>query len=126
MTSSKIVYDARGCTPYHNVDVDETPASVAAKSTRLLAIHVINVGAAPRYLKLYDALVANVTVGTTVPKLTFAIPAQFDNNGGGFTLSIPEGIYFATGLVIAATTGVADNDTGAPGTKEVVVNLAVM
>lgn len=33
------------------------------------------------------------------------------------------GIAFSTAITVAATTGVADNDTGAPGANEVVLNL---
>jgi hypothetical protein len=38
-------------------------------------------------------------------------------------ISIPNGIAFGTAITIAATTGVADNDSGAPGANEVIVNL---
>ncbi len=33
------------------------------------------------------------------------------------------GIAFATGIGIGATTGVADNNTGAPSANDVVVNI---
>ena len=74
------------------------------------------------YLKLYDATVGTVVVGTTVPDLTFPLPTQGDTNGAGFTLSIPNGIAFGTAITVAATTGIADNDSGAPGANAVVLN----
>jgi hypothetical protein len=125
MASKPNLDNPLGCTPYKNVDVDETPVSVKAGPARLMVINAVNVAIAPRYLKLYNALVANVTVGTTVPVWTLALPAQVDANGGGIVLPIPEGLFFSTGLTIAVTTGAADNDTGAPGTKDVSVNLGL-
>ena len=55
--------------------------------------------------------------------MTFPIPTQGDTNGAGFTLSIPNGIAFSTAITVAATTGIADADTGAPGANEVIINL---
>jgi hypothetical protein len=33
------------------------------------------------------------------------------------------GIGFGTAITVAATTGVADNDTGAPAANDVIVNI---
>lgn len=112
-----------GTTPYKNLDVDQADAQVKGTAGQVYWIHAINLGTAPRYLKFYNATAANVTVGTTTPVLTFPIPTQGDSNGAGFTFSIPNGIAFSTAITIAATTGFADNDTGAPGANEVIVNL---
>lgn len=112
-----------GTTLYKNIDVDETEDQVKAAAGQIYWIHAINLANAPRYLKLYNATAASVTVGTTVPDLTFPVPSQGDTNGAGFVLAIPNGIAFGTAITIAATTGIADNDAGAPGANEVVVNL---
>ncbi len=112
-----------GTTLYKNIDVDESEDAVKASAGQVYWIHAINLATTPRYLKIYNATVASVTVGTTVPDLTFPIPSQGDANGAGFTLAIPNGIAFGTAITIAATTGVADNDSGAPGANEVIVNL---
>ena len=112
-----------GTTLYKNIDVDESEDQVKGTAGQVYWIHAVNVGTAPRYLKIYNATAANVTVGTTTPDLTFPIPSQGDANGAGFTLSIPNGIAFSTAITIAATTGVADADSGAPGGNEVIVNL---
>ena len=72
-------------------------------------------------VKIYNA--TSGTYGTGTPVLTFPIPTQGDSNGAGFTLTIPNGIAFGTGISIGAGTGVADNDTGAPGTNDVIVNI---
>lgn len=112
-----------GTTLYKNIDVDESEDQVKATAGQLYWLHAINLGTAPRYLKIYNATAASVVVGTTVPDLTFPIPTQGDANGAGFALSIPNGIAFGTAITIAATTGVADADSGAPGANEVIVNL---
>ena len=112
-----------GTTLYKNIDVDETEDQVKATAGQVYWIHAINLSAGVRYLKLYNATAAAVTVGTTVPDLTFPIPTQGDTNGAGFLFSVPNGIEFTTAITIASTTGVADNDSGAPGANDVVVNL---
>jgi hypothetical protein len=113
-----------GGTPlYKNIDVDESEDQVKATGGQIYWIHAMNISAATKYLKIYNATAASVTVGTTTPDLTFPIPTSGDTNGAGFVLSIPNGIAFGTAITIAATTGVADADSGAPGANEVIVNL---
>jgi hypothetical protein len=112
-----------GTTLYKNIDVDETEDAVKASAGQVYWIHAMNLSSGTRFLKLYNATVASVSVGTTVPDLTFPLATQGDTNGAGFTLSIPNGIEFDTAITVAATTGVADNDSGAPGANEVIVNL---
>jgi len=49
------------------------------------------------------------------------LPTMADTNGAGVVLPIPScGIQFDTAITIAATTGFADNDTGAPGANDVI------
>lgn len=112
-----------GTTLYKNIDVDESEDAVKASAGQIYWIHAMNLSAAVLYLKIYNATVASVVVGTTVPDLTFPIPTQGDTNGAGFVLAIPNGIAFSTAITIAATTGIADADTGAPGANTVVVNM---
>jgi len=112
-----------GVTPYKNIDVDETEDEVKGTAGQVYFIHAINKTATPLYLKFYNATAANVTVGSTVPVHTFPVPANADSDGAGFTLAIPNGIAFSAAITIAGTTGVADNDTGAPGANDLVVNL---
>ena len=112
-----------GTTLYKNIDVDESEDQVKGTAGQIYWIHAMNLANAARYLKIYNATAAKVTVGTTTPDLTFPLATQGDTNGAGFVLSIPNGIAFGTAITIAATTGVADNDSGAPGANEVVVNL---
>lgn len=112
-----------GTTLYKNIDVDESEDEIKGTAGQVYWIHAMNLSASVLFLKLYNATAANVTVGTTTPDLTFPIPTQGDTNGAGFVLSIPNGIAFGTAITVAATTGVADNDSGAPGANTVVLNM---
>lgn len=75
------------------------------------------------FLKFYNLAAAGVTVGTTVPDLTFPVPANADSDGAGFTFAVPNGIEFGTGITIAGTGLVADNDNTALGGNALIVNL---
>ena len=90
-------------------------ASTAA-AHQLYGYYLFNAAAAVRFVKIYDHADAP-TAGET-PKLTIGLPA-----GSAANVSIPDGIEFAVGIGLRATTGVADNDTGAPSANDVVVNL---
>ena len=110
---------------YRTIDLDETEEEVKATAATLHALHAINRTASPLYLRFYDATAATVSVGTTTPAFTLTVPGNNDSDGAGFIWPIPdEGIAFDTAMCIAATTGIADNDTGAPGTNDLAVNLA--
>lgn len=114
---------AGGWTPHKNLDCDETEDDIKTSPGKLGWIHVINRSTGVRYIKFYNATAANVTVGTTTPVLSFPIPTMADTNGAGFTISFGDaGVFFDTAISVAATTGIADNDTGAPGTNDVVLN----
>ena len=107
---------------FRSIDLDEgTLEIVKASAGQIYWIHAINLGSTIRFIKIYNA--TSGTYGTGTPVLTFPVPTQGDSKGAGFTLNVPGGIPFATGISIGAGTGVADNDTGAPGANDVIVNL---
>lgn len=111
-----------GTSIFRSIDLDEgTLEVVKASAGQLYWIHAINLASSVRFIKIYNA--TSGTIGTGTPVLTFPIPTQGDSNGAGFTISIPNGIAFSTGMSIGASTGIADSDTGAPGANEVIVNL---
>jgi hypothetical protein len=105
-----------GVTPSKQIDIDETEDEVKGSAGTVYGWVLTNLATGTRYVKFYNATATNVTVGTTTPTITIAIPA-----GAGVVM--PQGgpgIAFGTAICVAATTGVADNDTGAPGANEVV------
>lgn len=107
-----------GLTIFRSIDLDESEEEIKASAGQVYSIAAFNTNASARYLKLYNATAANVTVGTTTPVLTYYLPGT-----GGFVLDIPYGLAFGTAITAAATTGVADNDTGAPSANDVIVNI---
>ena len=113
-----------GASYFKSIDLDESEEEVKATAGQLYGGVIINLSAAVLYLKVYNATAANVTVGTTVPDLTIPIPTAGSTNGAGFVLPFPAcGVAFSTAITVACTTGIADNNAGAPGANECVVSL---
>jgi hypothetical protein len=111
-----------GLTIFRSIDLDETEEEVKASAGQVYSMWVTNTATSTRFLKFYNATAANVTVGTTTPVITWGIPGNSSDDisavfGGG------HGIAFGTAITVAATTGVADADTGAPGANEVICNI---
>jgi hypothetical protein len=107
-----------GYTIFRSIDLDETEEEVKATAGQVFGWYIFNAAATTHYVKLYNATAANVTVGTTTPVMTIPVPA-----GSAANVEFANGIAFGTAITAAATTGVADNDTGAPAANAVVVNV---
>jgi hypothetical protein len=111
-----------GLSVFRSLDLDETEEDVKTSPGCLYKLRITNRTTSVRYVKLYNETAANVTVGTTTPLDTIPVPANASDytvlteNFGGV------GLTFDTALSIAATTGFADNDTGAPGTNDIIVS----
>lgn len=103
---------------FRSLDIDETEEAVKASAGKLYGYYFYNAASAVRWLKFYNDTVANVTVGTTTPVLTLGLPA-----GAAGHVEFVNGIPFSTAITVAATTGVADADTGAPAANDVVINI---
>jgi hypothetical protein len=54
--------------------------------------------------------------------MTFPIPAG-GTDGVAANMAFTPGIKFGTAITVAATTGLADNDTGAPAANDCIVNV---
>ena len=113
---------AGGCSIFRSIDLDESEEEVKATAGTVYGIMFSNTATSTRFLKFYNATAASVTVGTTTPVMTLALPGNASDDVSG-VYSLPQGIAFGTAITVAATTGVADNDTGAPGANEVIVNI---
>lgn len=112
-----------GMSIFRSIDIDESEEEIKGTAGQVFSITAFNRTAAPLYLKFYNATAANVTVGTTTPVLTFVVPANADSDGAGFVWNNEIGFAFGTAITVACTTGVADNDTGAPGANDCVINV---
>lgn len=116
-------HTAGGLTIFRSIDLDETEEEVKGSAGQVYGAWVTNTATSTRWLKFYNATAANVTVGTTTPVITIGIPGNSSDDISGYFGSDGNGIAFSTAITAAATTGVADNDTGAPGANEVIVNI---
>lgn len=111
-----------GLSLFRTLDLDETEEEVKATAGQIYGLWFSNTATSTRWLKFYNATAANVTVGTTTPVLTIALPGNASDDISG-VFSSTMGIAFDTAITVAATTGVADADTGAPGANECIVNV---
>ena len=108
-----------GLSIFRSIDLDESEEEVKGTAGQIYSISATNSNASVRYLKVYNATAATVVVGTTTPVMTLAIPPS----DSGFFYKWEMGIEMGTAITVAATTGVADNDTGAPGANEVICQV---
>lgn len=107
-------HTAGGLTTARSLDLDESEEQIKATAGQVYGWNITNRHTATLYVKFYNDTAANVEVGTTTPLFTLAIPG---NASDATMLSMmgTHGIAFDTAITWAATTGFADNDTGAPG-----------
>lgn len=109
--------------PYKLISTASTNSNLILNSSaQVPLISAIGLTSTVRFLKIYDKATAPV-VGTDSPVLTIPVPAN--TQGAGVVMSfgsVP--LYFQNGLGIAITSGSADNDTGAVGAGDVIVNLS--
>jgi hypothetical protein len=105
-----------GATPAFDSSVTNTVEAISNIPCRIFWINVENPGAAKAYLQLFNALAADVTLGTTVPNLSVPIPA-----GAIWDAPLPVPIGFTTACSVAATA--TATGSGAPASN-FVLNLA--
>jgi hypothetical protein len=113
---------ADGCSIFRSIDIDETEEEVKNTAGTVYGVWFSNLATSTRFLKFYDATASSTTVGTTTPVLTLAMPGNSSDDISG-VFSLPQGIKFANAITVAATTGFADNDTGAPSANDCLVNV---
>lgn len=90
---------------------------VRGQPTSISSIMLHNEGAATRYIQMFDAAaVADVTLGTTAPSVSFVMTT--DTN---LSVTFEHPLDFGTGLVIAATTTARGATTG--GTINVTLGI---
>jgi hypothetical protein len=87
--------------------------AVSGVPTRLFNLLAFNPGASVSYLQFFDALTANVTVGSTTPTFVIPMPA-----GGGVHTAMTVPYQFNTGIMYAVT--LTPTGAGAPASNAVV------
>lgn len=100
---------------------NSTGSVVKASPGALYGLWVTNRAASTRWIKIYNA--TSCTMGTGTPQVTIGIPGNATDNIAANLAVGGQGITFSTGICIGATTGFADNDTGAPTTNDVIANV---
>lgn len=114
-----------GVNSFFNSAIDESPAvDIFAKPTLLFNLHVINPNTTDVFIQLFNALAANVTVGTTTPQLSYLVPGGTGaSNRGAFAIDFAAPISFATALSCAVTTDATGS--GAPA-SDAIVNVGYL
>lgn len=116
-------HSAGGLSIFRSIDLDESEEEVSATACCVYSVWVTNTATSTRFLKFYNLTAANTSVGSSTPVITIGIPGNSSDDIAGSFTGGGYGITFDTALSVAATTGVADADTGAPGANEVIVNI---
>ena len=110
-----------GCTLHSAVSAASANATnVKASAGKLHGLYVSNINAATRYIKLYNSASAP-TAGSGTPVMRLMIPGS--TTGGGFTMSIPHGIAFSSGIGYTLVTGADDTSSTGVAASELLVNL---
>jgi hypothetical protein len=105
-----------GCSVYRNLDLGTTGQVAKASAGQVYGWVLKNRAAAERFVKIYDK--ASAPSGADTPVYTIPLdPGQVS------VVAFPNGDAFAAGVSVRATTGIADADTGAPTTNDVVVAI---
>ena len=108
-----------GWQKFKSIDLDESEEEVKDTAGQVGGWYLKNQDAAAiMYFKFYAADADDVTVGTTTPDLTIPVPP-----GSAANVFTETGIEFANAITVACTTGLADNDSGAPDPGDCVANI---
>jgi hypothetical protein len=113
-----------GATTTGNIAANNTTAVVVkASAGTLYGAQIYGIGAAPAYLKIYNAATATCGAGTPVKRLMIPAAATAAN-GAGSNISFGDvGVAFGTGITYCVTTGITDADATAPAANTYLVNL---
>lgn len=111
-----------GYSVFRSLDLDETEEDIKTSPGVLYKLRITNFATTTRYVKLFNLTAANTTVGASTVMDTIVVPPGSSTNPTVITESYGSyGLNFSVAICAAATTALADADTGAPGANEVVV-----
>lgn len=101
-----------------NLDVGTTDIAIKSTQGYVCGWYLFNASASTRYFKFYNGTVSNVIVGTTAPYKTVPVPA-----GAAANIWFDGGLLYSTAITLACTTGLADNNSGAPTANDCVADV---
>lgn len=116
-------YATGGLSIFRSLDIDETEEDVSTNPCTVYGAWITNTATSTRFVKFYNATAASTTVGSTTPVITIGIPGNSSDDVSAVLGVGGHGLAFATACCVAATTGLADNDTGAPAANDVIINV---
>lgn len=90
--------------PSFDSSVTATKETLQASGAYLDFFEVQNPNSVQVFLQLFDALAADVTVGTTAPTLSIVVPAGTGVDDGARAETMYHPPHFRTGIVYAVTT----------------------
>lgn len=98
-----------GCSVYSNDALSTTKTTVFIGKGSLLGYHIFNTTAAELYVQFWDALEADVTVGSApVHTFVLGIPAETAAGlGAGAVGTLAKPLEFTKGCVVSSTTTAA-------------------
>ena len=109
--------NSHGVNKWRTASLVLTGQVAMAKSGNFYGGFIVNDNAAARYVKLYDKATAPTEADT--PFSTIIIGPK-----STFPIVVPtQGVKLTSGLSARGTTGIADNDTGAPTANDLNVTL---
>lgn len=106
-----------GLSVYRNINLVASGVNIKSSAGQVYGWYLFNHASSVRYIKLYNKA-RGPSVGADTPAMTIPLPANAAAN-----VIVPSGIAFSHGIGIGATTGVGDDDAGAPATNDVIVNI---
>lgn len=98
-----------------------TPIIISTKASSVYSIDGFNNSTTLAYVKLYNA--SSATCGSGTPQARYMIPFGTSSSGGGFSIPNINGDAYVNGITMCITTGIADNDTGAPAASTYILNV---
>lgn len=107
--------------PQQTLTLFDSSVAATAEAGRTIGgyikkIHAINSNVVDVYLQLFDAAVADVTVGTTTPKQSYLIPAGSGGGAGAYADDFGvDGLHFQTAITYACTTTATGNTAPTTG-----------
>ncbi|WP_437624406.1 hypothetical protein [Sorangium sp. So ce1151] len=108
---------AGGLSIYRRIGLNSTGQNVKSSAGQVFGWHLSNTGSSGAFVKLYDQS-GPPLVGTSAVVATLYVPA-----GQVVSAEHTNGIAFANGIGIGATTVAADTDVNDPATNAVIVNM---
>lgn len=101
---------------YRNINLLNIGSVIKNSAGKLVAFDLRTTVAADRFIKFYDK--ATTPTNADPVKMTVMI-----SNASPAMFILPADMPFTAGISIRATTGVADNDNGAPAANAIFVNI---